>query len=142
MGQKNILNIDADTGANIIGDEATPVLTISNSSTGPALEVNDLVVTSAATVNSSVAGEPALNINKTVVSTYSVATMGLGVASTASAPAIRLLGTAFVSATSIDFGDTAAVSGHGAIRVMNTDGDTMGWIPVIPDARVDAAVVE
>ena len=161
---KSVLNIDADTGANIIGAEATPVLTISNTSTGPGLSVDellvssgatidtiyglnnigveDLVVSSTATINSSATIETALTLNKTVISGPTSATLTLGVASCPSGPAIRLAGTAFVSCTSIDFGDTEAAEGHGAIRVAFTDTDTLGWIPVLPNGRIDAATWE
>jgi hypothetical protein len=156
---KSILNIDADTGANIIGAEATPVLTISNTSTGPGISVDellvssgatidtlyglsnlnvaDLIVTSAATIHSNVTTAPALHLQSTMIQGATSATLNLGVASTASAPAIKLVGTAFVSCTSIDF-TTAAVAGLGAIRVAQSDNDTLGWIPIMPDAAVDA----
>ena len=168
------LNIAADTGKRIAGSETTPLLELYNASTGPGLKVDnmvvtstatiasvniaagavnpltsnvtvatvqDLIVASSATINSNATLEPAVHVQSTVISGPTQAAMVLGVASTASAPAIRLAGTAFVSCTSIDF-TTAAVAGVGAIRVAHTDGDTLGWIPVMPDAAVDTVVWE
>jgi len=162
---KQILNLDADTGANVIGNETTPVLEISNDSTGPGLKLDNLVVTSTATIatadisagvldattltatdaivtsgatiSSNVTLEPALHIQNTMCQGPTQGTMVLGVSSCASAPAIRLAGTAFVSCTSINF-TTAAIAGIGALRVAHTNGDTLGWIPIMPDAAVDA----
>ena len=163
------LNIAADTGKRIAGSEDTPLLTLENDGNGPGLEVDNLVVTSTATIataeinagvfdattlnptdlivssgatiSSNATNEPAVHVQSTVISGPTQAAMVLGVASTASAPAIRLAGTAFVSCTSIDF-TTAAVAGVGAIRVAHTDGDTLGWIPIMPNAAVDTVVVE
>lgn len=108
----NLLNIDAESGANIIGDDATPTLSISNT-VGPALEV-----VAKGTANASISG---LKLTSSVASE---AVMQLG-------------GGAFVSATTIKF-TTGAVAGTGAIRVALTDG-TFGWIPVLPDGTVTAA---
>ena len=148
---KSVFNLYADTGANIIGGEAGPMLTLSNASTGPELELTNIVVSSAATIASARLVEPTISADattdiaatftKTVVSGSTAATISLAVASVASGPAIKLAGTAFVSCTSIDF-TTAALAGLGAIRVAHTDTDTLGWIPVMPDAAVDAATWE
>jgi hypothetical protein len=107
-------NIDAESGANFIGDDATPTLSFANT-VGPALEI-----VSKGTANASISG---LKLTSSVASE---ATMQLG-------------GTAFVSCSTINF-TTAAVAGLGAIRVLRTDG-TFGWIPVMPNAAVTAAAV-
>jgi len=163
MGQlKSILNLDAETEANVIGSEATPVLTISNTSTGPGMAVDELLVTSGATIDaisgldvltvadlvvssgatilSNTTLEPAAHFVNTMVAGATQATIVLGVASTPSAPAIRLAQTAFVSCTTIDF-TTADVAGLGALRIAHPDGDTLGWIPIMPSAAVTALPV-
>ena len=109
----NLRNIDAESGANMIGDDATPTLSFSNT-VGPALEI-----VAATTANASVSGL------KLTSSTASVAVLQLG-------------GTSFVSAVSIVFAASANWAGMGAIRVARTDG-TFGWVPVLPDAVVTAA---
>jgi hypothetical protein len=105
-------NIDAESGANFIGDDVTPTLSFANT-VGPALEV-----VAATAGNASISG---LKLTS----------------STASAPVMQLGGTSFVSAVTIKF-ITGGVAGTGAIRIALTDG-TFGWIPVLPDAAVTAA---
>ena len=110
----NTINLDAETGANFIGDDAQPSLTISNSSTGTALR-----------------------LEKTPSANSSTGVLELGVGSVASAAAMGLRDGAFISASTINT-TTAAVAGLGVIRVARSDG-TFGWIPVYPDAAVTAA---
>ena len=112
----NTINLDAETGANYIGDDAQPSLQFSNSGGGAALRLQNT---------------PSANA--------SIAVLELGVNSVASAAPVGLVGGAFVSVTTIKF-TTGAVAGSGAIRVVRTDG-TFGWIPVLPDGTVTAAVV-
>jgi len=163
------LSMAADTGKRIAGNETTPLLALVNAGTGPGLIVDNLVVTSTATIasldmaagtldvttlnatdaiivsgatiSSNVTLETALHVQNTMVQGATQETMTLGVSSTPSAPAIRLAGTAFVSCTSINF-TTAATAGLGALRIAHTDGDTLGWIPIMPSAAVDAIVWE
>lgn len=108
----NIRNIDAEAGANMIGDDATPTLQFANT-VGPALEV--LALNAA---NASISG---LKITSSLPS----------------GAALMLGGKSYVSVTTIAF-TTGGVAGTGAIRVVRTDG-TFGWIPVLPDAAVTAA---
>ena len=110
----NILNIDAETGANIIGDDTSPALSFANT-VGPAIEV-----VGATAGNATLSG---LRLTQ----------------STASGAVLNLAGKSFVSAVSIVFAASANWAGAGAIRVVKTDG-TFGWIPVLPDAVVTAAV--
>lgn len=112
----NVRNIDAEAGANMIGDDATPTLSFSNT-VGPALEV---VALNAA--NASISG---LKLT----------------ASLASSSPVMLGGKGFVSAVSIIFAAGAGWAGMGGIRVTRTDG-TFGWIPVLPNAQFTAAAVE
>src|SRR5436190_355456 len=80
----NIVNLSAEIGANFIGDDAQPSLSITNTSTGPGLlvdrlqiisgaslinmTVDKMVLTSAATISGNASGVAALSINKTVLS--------------------------------------------------------------------------
>ena len=111
----NVLNLDAESGANMIGDDATPTLSFSNT-VGPALEV-----VASTTANASISGL------KLTSSTPSVAVIQLG-------------GSSFVSAVSLIFAAGSGWAGMGAIRVVRSDG-TFGWIPVLPNTQVTAAAV-
>lgn len=112
----NVINIDAETGANYIGDDALPALSFANT-VGPALEV---VGSTAA--NATLSG---LRLTQSI----------------ASGAVLNLSGKSFVSAVSLVFAASANWAGMGAIRVVKTDG-TFGWIPVLPNAVVTAAAVE
>jgi len=111
-----VRNIDAESGANMIGDDVSPTLSFSNT-TGPALEV---VGSTAA--NATLSG---LKLTQSV----------------ASGAVLQLGGKSFVSAVSLIFAAGSGWAGMGAIRVVRTDG-TFGWIPVLPAAQVTAAAVE
>ncbi len=111
----NIVNLDAEAGAAMVGDDASPTLSLSNS-TGPALEV-----ISKGVANASISG-----LKLTNASMPSCAVMSLGAG-------------AFVSVVSIVFAASANWAGTGAVRVVKSDG-TFGWIPVFPDGVVTAAV--
>jgi len=152
----NIRNLDAEQGANFIGDDAQPTLTITNTSTGPGLEVDDIVATSGATivqaditrlfassgatVRSAASTAVPLSVSRTVGSGPTSAQVAI-LASGASVPVIEFLGGAYVSAVSLIFAAGAGWAGMGAIRVKRSDG-TLGWIPVLPNAQVTAAAVE
>jgi len=66
----NILNLTAESGANFIGDDAQPSLTIANSSTGPGLKVDRFVVTSGASISQ-------LNLNPGILAAN--ATVGIAI---------------------------------------------------------------
>ena len=112
---RNVINIDAESGANFIGDESTPAMVFDNVGTGAALRVV-----------------------KTPAANASVAALELGIGSTASGSVLGLTQGAFVSAVSIVFAAGTGWAGMGGIRVARTDG-TFGWIPVIPDGQFTAA---
>ena len=135
----NLVNVWAETGANIIGDDAQPTLTLSNSSTGAGLEVRGLAVVSGASLSGTLSGQ--INLSGGILAGNATIT-GLNIvgASVASGPAIALKGDAFVSAISLIFAAGAGWAGMGAIRVVRTDG-TFGWIPVLPAAQVTPAVI-
>jgi hypothetical protein len=111
----NIMNFNAEVGANFIADDASPGLTLENTGGGSALK-----------------------LKVTQVANNSIGVLDLSVGSTASGAALGLSGGAFVSAVSIVFAASANWAGMGAIRVARTDG-TFGWIPVLPDGVVTAA---
>lgn len=131
----NILNIDAETGANIIGDDAEPTLSISNTSTGPALQLDRVVITSGATVsvNKLTVNTPILAANATITG---VQVRG---ASVASGAVFAFTSGALVSLTSI-LATTGGVAGTYGLRIVKPDG-TFGWIPVYPDGAVTAAAI-
>ena len=112
----NLLNLDSETGANFIGDDAEPALSMSNT-VGPALEVKGSTA-----ANATLSG---LRLTQSI----------------ASGAVLNLAGKSFVSAVSIVFAASANWAGMGAIRIVKTDG-TFGWIPVLPGAVVTAAAVE
>lgn len=120
----NLLNLDAETGANMIGDDSQPTLSVSNSSTGRAL---DATGKSAAGLRVSVTSGAA---NATVIVPLEL--VGTSIASGAVMGFINK--SAFVSTTTIK-AITAVAANTGAIRVVKPDG-TFGWIPVYPDAAV------
>lgn len=115
-----IVNLAAEFGAGIIG-------TSSLATGGYAL-----------TLSAGATGGGSLLLNRTVLSNATAPLITLNVGSTASVPAIMLEGQSFVSAVSILF-TTGGVNGTGAIAVLLPDGQTRGWIPVLPPAAVTAA---
>lgn len=114
----NIVNLDAESNADIVGDDGQPTLSLGNTGGGASLRV---IATGLA--NATVAG------------------LQLSDSSVASLAVMKLDGTAFVSAVSIVYATSANWAGQGAMRIVKTDG-TFGWIPVLPDAVVSAAVVK
>ena len=134
----NVINLNAEIGANYIGDDAQPAIRLENSSTGPGLSVDDLHVSSLATIQSSALTQPALTIGRTTSGNASVGVIAIG-ASGPSVPVIQLLGRAFTSAVSIVFAASANWAGVGGIRVQLSDGITYGWIPVLPSATFTGA---
>ena len=130
----NIINLDAETGADYIGDDAQPAVSFSNSSTGPGLQVDRFVNTSSATLAQ-------VNINAgALAANASIAGLNFGRTSVASGAVMAFLGGAYVSAVSLIFVAGTGWAGMGAIRVVRSDG-TFGWVPVLPDGQVTAAAI-
>lgn len=123
----NIVNLDAESGGGMIGDDSSPTLAISNSSTGRAL---DAVSTSAAAVRTTAVGAA----NATARSSLELA--GTSVASGAVIALLNL--SSFVSTETIDI--TLVDMTAGALRVVLPNG-TFGWIPVLNDDQVTAVAV-
>lgn len=152
----NISNLNAEVGANLIGDDAQPTLTLTNSSTGAGLEVDRLVVTSTATIAGQVAFSASLaanvtigsgataqvpfNVVRTVIGSPSIALQTFQV-SGASVPVFEFKTNALVSAVSIVFAASGNWAGLSVVRVKMSDGVTYGWIPVLPSASVTAAAI-
>lgn len=131
----NVINLNAETGANYIGDDASPSVSFENSSTGSSLKVQGMVATSRSTINSiTLAGG-------VLAAAATIAGLVFATPSAASGAIISLQGQSFVSAVSLIFAASANWAGMGAIRVVRSDG-TFGWIPVLPSAQVTAAAVE
>lgn len=135
----NIINLNAEIGANYIGDDAQPALRIENSSTGPGLSTDEFIVTSTATIGSPSLSQPAATFFRSPVGNASVGVVAF-TASGASVPVLELRGSSFVSAVSIIFAAGAGWAGMGGIRVLLADGITYGWIPVLPNSQFTAAV--
>ena len=133
----NIVNLNAESGANYIGDDVNAAITVTNSSTGAGLETDKLVVTSSATVIGP------LNVKQSGVlaAAATVVALNFGRTSVASGAVMAFVGGAYVSAVSLIFAAGANWAGMGAIRIVRSDG-TFGWIPVLPNAQVTAAAVE
>ena len=110
----NVINLDAETGANYIGDDSTPSVTFENTGAGPALGV---------------VGSPNANA--------SISGLKLSNGSVASGAVMMLGADSFVSCATIKF-TTGGVAGTGAMRVVLTDG-TFAWIPLLPDSALTAA---
>lgn len=145
----NIVNLNAETQAMMIGDDAQPTLTLKNSSTGVGLEVDYMVSTSGASI-AIITGAPLITSNATAVVplTVSRSVMGNGSValatfqvSGASVPVFEFKQNALVSAVSIVFAASANWAGLSAVRVKFSDNTTLGWIPVLPSAVVTAAAI-
>lgn len=139
----NIINLDAESGANMIGDDSGPTLAFANSSTGPGLQVGTggLVVTSTATLATANIAAGKITVGSTpLAANATIPYFKLTGASAASGAVLALLNrTSFCSTTTI-MANTAVAANCGAIRVVKPDG-TFGWIPVYPDAAVTAVAV-
>lgn len=85
----NLVNLYAEAGANVIGDDAQPTLTLENSSTGEALRV-----TTASASNSAFA------VTKSAVGSQTIGILKIIGASVASGAAIEFSNKSFISITS------------------------------------------
>lgn len=105
----NVINLDSETGANFIGDDSQASLTLDNSSTG-----NSLLVSRRVTANAT------------------VAPLQLKASANASAPALDITTSGFVSCTSVVL--TTVANTDYAIRVWVAGQPR--WIPVFKDAAI------
>lgn len=134
----NYPNLNAESQADMIGDDAQPTLRLRNTSTGSGLHAEGLAVTSGASIDTlAMTG----NIGGAILAaSATVSRLNIAGASRASVPILSLKADAFVSCVSIVFAASANWAGVGAIRVSRTDG-TFCWIPLLPDATVTAAAI-
>ena len=145
MALKTVLNLDADTGANVIGNEATPMLQLTNSSTGPGLLVDKLIASSSATIAdlSTAAGDLAvdtLDVNGAILAANATVTaIDIRGASVASGANVAFSSDAAKSLATV-LATTGGAAGMYGIRVVVADG-TFGWIPIYPDAAVTGTAV-
>ena len=112
----NLVNLYAESGASLVGDDTEATLTLTNTGAGAVL-----------------------NLTRTNAGNYSIAALSLPGSSVASGAVIQLSSTAFTSAVSLIFAAGANWAGMGAIRVRRPD-NSFGWIPVLPDGQVTGAV--
>lgn len=103
----NLVNLYAETGADLIGDDAEPALTLRNTSTGPGLFVGKLLAASTASIDvldvpivqaSSATGR--VTVRNTAVGNQSIGVLRIQGNSVASGTAIEFSNKAFISITS------------------------------------------
>lgn len=87
----DIMNLQAESGRNIIGDDSTPTLELENSSTGGALKLK---------ADGTVSGSEVLNIANRGVTQAATVALAKFSASTASAPVFDFAGSAVISTAS------------------------------------------
>lgn len=135
-----LLNIDAETDANIIDDGTEPTLKITNSS-GTALEVNKLVASSSATISgANLAAIAKLDIDTPILAAAATVTaVDIRGASVASGAVMSFTGDSAYSLSTIK-ATTGGVAGTYGVRVVLPDG-TFGWLPIYPDGAVTAAAL-
>src|SRR5258705_12629880 len=112
----NIINLNAEVGANYIGDDAQPAVAFSNSSTGPGIQVDRIVATASATIAQ-------VNVNSGILAAAATV-VGINVSPTSvpSGAVFNFRGGAYVSAVSLIFAASANWAGMGAIRIVRSDG--------------------
>ena len=123
----NIINLNAEIGANYIGDDAQPALTFTNSSTGPGLSVDKLIVTSTATITGGSFAQSTVGGG-----TVTVSPLALTPSALASAPAMSVTTGGYASITSIVL--TTVANTDYAIRVWVAGQPR--WIPAFKDAAL------
>ena len=104
----NLVNLHAEIGADLIGNDAEPALTISNTGTGPGLRTLGLVTQSTAsidvayipTLQGGAAGSNPVTIQRTVPGSISVGVLRISGNSTASQAVLEFYQKGFLSITS------------------------------------------
>lgn len=137
----NLVNIDAETGANIIGDDSSATLELQSSGGGYGLKTRGLVNVSTASIDvANIASLTASTTRPVSAANATLASFNLTGSSVASGALFALKNlSAFVSTSTIK-ANTAVAADCGAIRVIKPDG-TFGWIPVYPDSAVTGIAV-
>lgn len=119
----NVVNLNAEVGANFIADDTSAGLVINNTGTGAALSTEKLSLDS-----NILAANATVGIALTIRG-----------ASVASGAVLKFSPDALVSCTTIQF-ITGGVNGTKALRVAVGDG-TFAWIPLLPSAAVTGAAL-
>ena len=103
----NLVNLYAESGADLIGDDNTPALTLSNTGNGPGLQVGRLHAVSTASIDilvttrvQSANATTPVRIEQTVVGNQSIGGLQLVGASVASGAVIEFRNKSFISITS------------------------------------------
>jgi hypothetical protein len=110
----DLINLNAESGRNIISDDSTPTLELENSSSGQSLSLKGALT-----------DQPILNlINRNTSGSATIAVAKFA-CSTASAPAIEFAGSCIQS--------TASGSATLAAAIRIKFGDVYGFIPVLTD---------
>ena len=140
----NLVNLFAETGADLVGDDTSPTLTIRNTGGGPGLRVEGLVLVSSAsidqiaitTISNANTTVPALTISKSVVGNLSIGVLRVVGNSIASGAMLEFSGKgAYASITSVVL--TTVANTDYAIRVQV--GLETRWIPLFKDAAIIGA---
>jgi len=129
----NTVNLDAEEGANIIGDDAEPTLALRNTSTAPGLRVYGVVATSTASIDAAVLGAGG---------NLSIAPARI-IGGGASFPALSVETFGFASITSTVLTTVANTDFALRVKVGTGTDDQFRWIPVFKDAAmIGTAAVE
>lgn len=139
----NLINLDAEIGADYIADDAQPGVEFRNTGTGPGLKVRGLVVVSTASIDranllnidGSSATAPALTVTQTAVGNLSIGVLKIVGNSVASGAVLEFSNKGFASITSVVL--TTVANTDYAIRVQV--GLETRWIPLFKDAAVIGA---
>ena len=122
----NIVNLYAESNADMIGDDANATLTLSNSSTGADLRVGTVEVESATST---------VLVRQPVVGNMSIGVLRIQGNSVASGAVLEFTTKAFASITSVVL--TTVANTDYAIRVQV--GLETRWIPLFKDAAIIGA---
>lgn len=133
----NLSNLDAEIGADYIGDDAQPAIALKNTGTGPGLRVFGLVATSTASVDilnavSNSATVPAGIFTQGVVGNMSIGVLKIVGNSVASGAVLEFSNKAFASITSVVL--TTVANTDYALRVQV--GLETRWIPLFKDGAL------
>lgn len=133
----NLSNLNAEIGADLIGDDAQPTLRLRNTSTGPGLVSEGFAAVSTASIDKiEVVGGGTGNIlagNATIGIQFALSNP-----SRASGAFLKINGGAVSLATIKS--TTGGVAGTYGARIVLPNGE-FGWIPIYPDAAITAAAV-
>src|SRR3990167_5612291 len=138
----NLINLYAETGADLIGDDAQPTLALYNTSTGPGLQVGRLQAVSTASIDildvpivQASGATSRVTLRNTTVGNMSIGVLRIQGNSVASGAIVEFSNKAFASITSVVL--TTVANTDYAIRVQV--GLETRWIPLWKDAAIIGA---